>query len=161
MNNIERKLLSVTLTNVNIDLLEEIINATPNPSVAVEIMCGLYVEPNVPQHILKDDVVRTLISFDKWNDNVSYSYEQKKTVYEYFPAGTKKEDVSVENYKSLVCGYSDDAVRIGIVTGEVEIRKDNMRLEQWMKYHATKPYVIKEDELDWTDVPVSKESLSV
>jgi len=142
MNNIERKLLSVTLTNVNIDLLEDIINSTPNPSLAVEILCGLYVAPSVPHYIWRKDILCTLTGYNKWEDKVEFTYEQNKTVYEYFPKAIVKSSINKDNYKALTCSYDEkDAVRLSILLDDIEIKRDSMSLANWQQYHTEKPYV--------------------
>jgi hypothetical protein len=53
MTNIEKALLSTVHPTLEITLLEEIIDATPSSSVATEILCGIYLEPEMPTSVWK------------------------------------------------------------------------------------------------------------
>jgi hypothetical protein len=132
MNNLERKLIELTFPTVNVDSLMEIIVATPNATVATEILCGIYVEPVFIQDKLSPNgVARTFMSYDKWNEQVQYSYLQEEVKYEYFPKSIDKDTITAENYKSLACGYNDDAVRHGVKTGVIETRTDWCSIKDW------------------------------
>ena len=132
MNNLERKLIELTFPTVNVDSLMEIIVATPNATVATEILCGIYVEPVFIQDKLSPNgVARTFMSYDKWNEQVQYSYLQEEVKYEYFPKSIDKDTITAENYKSLACGYNDDAVRHGVKTGVIETRTDWCSVKDW------------------------------
>jgi hypothetical protein len=132
MNNLERKLIELTFPTVNVDSLMEIIVATPNATVATEILCGIYVEPVFIQDKLSPNgVARTFMSYDKWNEQVQYSYLQEEVKLEYFPKSIDKDTITVENYKSLACGYNDDAVRHAVKTGVMETRTDWCSVRDW------------------------------
>jgi hypothetical protein len=133
MNNLERKLIELTFPTVNVDSLMEIIVATPNATVATEILCGVYQEPEFVQNKLSPNgvVARTFISYDKWNEQVEYMYLQEEIKYEYFPKSVDKETITVENYKSLTCGYNDDSYRHGVKTGVMETRTDWCSVGDW------------------------------
>ena len=142
MTNIEKALLSNVFPHVDITLLEEVINATPNTGVATEILCGIYLEPEVPQQVWNDDKTRTYImdSFNKWTGNVSYHYFTPKKISAYFPPEVKKEDITEDNYQSLRCGSGDkDAYHHWLPTSEMEKSTTSMELSKWMKYHDKCP----------------------
>ena len=85
MNKIIQALLETKFPTLNIVDLLEVVGATPNPEVAVEILCGLYEEPKV-EGFGKDtnsEVNRIFLSYDKFNDKVTYSYNKRasKTIY--------------------------------------------------------------------------------
>ena len=136
MNKIMQKLLEVTYPAINTESLLEIVNATPNPEIATEMLCGLYVEPTiVHKRVMSErEGILTFTSFDKWNNRVNYSYLQKDTKSTYFPKGTKVSDVTMENYDSLkVSSSSVDAVYLNIPTGTVSTRTSYTSLEGWEK----------------------------
>lgn len=136
MNKIMQKLLEVTYPAINTESLLEIVGATPNPEIATEILCGLYVEPAIEHKMVvsEREGVLTFMSFDKWNNRVNYSYLQKDTKSTYFPKGTKVSDVTMENFDSLkVSSSSVDAVYLNIPTGTVSTRTSYTSLEGWEK----------------------------
>ena len=131
-----QKLLEVTYPAINTESLLEIVGATPNPEIATEILCGLYVEPAIEHKMVvsEREGVLTFMSFDKWNNRVNYSYLQKDTKSTYFPKGTKVSDVTMENFDSLkVSSSSVDAVYLNIPTGTVSKRTAYTSLEGWEK----------------------------
>lgn len=131
-----QKLLEVTYPAINTESLLEIVGATPNPEIATEILCGLYVEPAIEHKMVvsEREGVLTFMSFDKWNNRVNYSYLQKDTKTSYFPKGTKVSDVTMENYDSLkVSSSHEDAVYLNIPTGTVSKRTSYTSLEGWEK----------------------------
>ena len=136
MNKIMQKLLEVTYPAINTESLLEIVGATPNPEIATEILCGLYVEPAIEHKMVvsEREGVLTFMSFDKWNNRVNYSYLQKDTKTSYFPKGTKVSDVTMENYDSLkVSSSHEEAVYLNIPTGTVSKRTSYTSLEGWEK----------------------------
>jgi len=131
-----QKLLEVTYPAINTESLLEIVGATPNPEIATEILCGLYVEPAIEHKMVvsEREGVLTFMSFDKWNNRVNYSYLQKDTKTSYFPKGTKVSDVTMENFDSLkVSSSHEDAVYLNIPTGTVSKRTSYTSLEGWEK----------------------------
>ena len=85
MNKIIQALLETKFPTLNIVNLLEVVGATPNPEVAVEILCGLYEEPKVEEFgkDINSEVNRVFLSYDKFNDKVTYSYNKRasKTIY--------------------------------------------------------------------------------
>lgn len=131
-----QKLLEVTYPAINTESLLEIVGATPNPEIATEILCGLYVEPAIEHKMVvsEREGVLTFMSFDKWNNRVNYSYLQKDTKTSYFPKGTKVSDVTMENFDSLkVSSSHEEAVYLNIPTGTVSKRTSYTSLEGWEK----------------------------
>lgn len=136
LQKINRKLLEMTYPNVDLNLLEEVISATPNEKTATEILCGLYEEPNIPRVVKQGDEVRTFESYDKWNERVNYTFERKDTKSAYFPKGTKKTDVTLETFDKLKESYKSntDQEHFSIETGTVSTVKNYSSLEDWMRF---------------------------
>ena len=131
-----QKLLEVTYPAINTESLLEIVGATPNPEIATEILCGLYVEPTIVHKMVMSERegILTFTSFDKWNNRVNYSYLQKDTKSTYFPKGTKVSDVTMENFDRLkVSSSHEEAVYLNIPTGTVSKRTSYTSLEGWEK----------------------------
>ena len=129
-----QKLLELTYPTLNVEGLMEIVNATPNPEIATEMLCGLYVEPTIIHKMVVSEGILTFMSFDKWNNRVNYSYLQKDTKSTYFPKGTKVSDVTMENFDRLkVSSSHEEAVYLNIPTGTVSKRTSYTSLEGWEK----------------------------
>jgi len=134
-NVVQKKLLSLMYPSMDVDLLMEVIEATPNPEIATQIMCGLYAEPVIVKDKLYEGIARTLVSYNKWNDTVEYSYQRETTVSAYFPKEVDKKDITLDNYKELACHYdTKDCYSYSIKTGKFETRTDNITLNRWNKY---------------------------
>jgi len=139
MNNLEKRLLELTFPTVNTEALMEIIVATPNPRVATEILCGVYTDPIVSKEkISRDDVMRTFVMYDKWLDQINYSYLQEKTVYEYFPNSVDRDTITLDNYLALRTSYGDNTYRHAIKTGVMEKRGDWTSVADWNKLKDNK-----------------------
>jgi hypothetical protein len=131
-----QELLKMKFPTVDINSLMEIISATPNPEIATEIMCGIYVEPIVGSHTRvqhKNRGVCTFISYDKWTNNLVYSYQEETNDGGYYPKGTVKTDLTLENYKSLKVSSSGDSVWLTIPTGEIRTLKGSTIFQEWME----------------------------
>jgi cobalamin-dependent methionine synthase I len=139
MNKIIEKLLTVTFPNVNIANLLEIVSATPNPTIATEILCGLYEEVKFPSKVRETSSEKrelTFKSYDKWNDKVSYSYTREKTISGYFPENTVKEDITLVNFKERQQDWKSGAnqVCISLKTGEAFLDTSSCSSQTWLGY---------------------------
>lgn len=139
MNKIIEKLLTVTFPTVEINNLLEIVSATPNPELATEILCGLYEEPKLPIKVQDNSVDKkelTFSSYDKWTDKVCYSYIKEKTINGYFPKGTIKEDITLDNFKEKQVDWrsGQDQINISIKTGESILDSSYCSSFDWLRY---------------------------
>ncbi len=141
MNKIIRAALAAKFNPNDVDNLISIINNTPNPNMATEILLGIYECQKIPVRVNNDGVVQTLVKADEWNNTITYSYLRNKEKSAYFPKGTKKEDVTEENFNSLQVEGERD-VWIRIKTSEIEEVTSTCSYEQWLK---AKP-ICKEEE---------------
>ena len=148
MNKIVKALLEAKFPTVNVDDLLEIVNATPNPIVATEVLCGLYKQPDIPEKA-KDshsEVNRTFISFDKYTDLVEYSFNRRK-YKEIWVLKTEADKATFETPD--VKGYykSEKATAVGLteeefdkqytkvlVYGDIDnnVRISKMNLNNWL-----------------------------
>jgi hypothetical protein len=145
-----QELLKMKFPSVDTNSLMEIINATPNPELATEIMCGIYTEPTVGSHTRvkhRDRGLCIFVSYHKWSNEITYAYEQEETKGAYFPKGTLKEDVNMENFNSLKVSSSSDSVWHYIPTGNMLQHKGTMCFASWMEL----PYVFTETEMKIID----------
>ena len=139
MNKIIEKLLTVTFPTVEINNLLEIVSATPNPELATEILCGLYEEPKLPINVQDNSAEKkelTFSSYDKWTDRVCYSYIKEKTINGYFPKGTIKEDITLDNFKEKQVDWrsGQDQINISIKTGESILDSSYCSSSDWLRY---------------------------
>ena len=141
MNKTDKKLLELTYPTIPIDSLIEIVENTPNPTVATEILCSLYVEPDFSGHqkVISNKVEATFKLYDKWRDEVRYTYQSKITKSGYFSKDTKKEDLTLENFETLrvKTGSTTGCEYFSIETGEFETRETSMSLKNWLSCPTT------------------------
>ena len=83
MNNIMRALLEAKFPTLNINNLTEIVNATSNPEVAVELLCGIYYKPAIspkPKEGFKPSLLNIKYKdYNKWDGQIAYTYQTHKT----------------------------------------------------------------------------------
>ncbi len=125
MNKIMQKLLEVTYPTINIESLVEIVNATPNPEIATEMLCGLYVEPTINPQPKKgfrpNETNFTVLGYNKFNQEITYSYHAIPFCEYWVKNG---EEVPAYGEKGLKYEsgmyYSEDvAKKLGITKEEV------------------------------------------
>lgn len=143
---IEKIALSSMYSN-NIDRLMEVITATPNAKIAVETLLGIYEMPVIAKRKEIGKIKATLVSFDKWNDTIHYSYERKKSIGKYVPKDKKEyyENCPIEEYVNFGFKHNDDAIYIYRTTEESETITDTIHLEKWEKAKEW----LTEIEQDW------------
>ena len=143
MEKIIAKLLEVSYPGINTSVLLEIVQATPDPQIATEMLCGLYSYPEIVNTRVmstSSEGVLTFKSYDKWQDKVHYSYEKAETKSGYFPKTIQKKDVTLENFDSLKCSWKEGETHtLYIPTGKMEERESYMSLSSWerLKYAPT------------------------
>jgi len=135
MNKIISKLLSVQFPTVNSKSLMEIINVTPNPELATEILCGLYEEPKLPSEVIGGisykNAVLTLLEYDKWSDKVKFSYTKEKTIGVKISKNTDTSLITLENYKEFQVTDGDKWYHLP--TGEfISHKQDSMYSDSWL-----------------------------
>jgi hypothetical protein len=146
MNKIIQKLLKLTYPQLDVDSIMEVVSATPNAELATEILCGLYVEPEIAftRVMDKTEGVCVFNSYNKWDDKIQYSYNRIETRSAYFPKGTKIADITMENFDSLKCGSSTpECVYLNIPTGVIKPSTSYMSYSKWVDL----PYAPTEGEI--------------
>ena len=108
--------LSTKFNAEQIDTVIEVINATPNPPVAVEILLGLYEEPLFVSRRTVRDIEHIFQSFDKWSNQVSYTYTRNKKISIYINKGTDKSLINKDNYMDFKVPYKDGEVEYMVIT---------------------------------------------
>jgi hypothetical protein len=83
-NSIVTIALSSKFTKEQMEGVLEIVHATPNPEVAVEILLGIYEQPKLPLEPVNpklfDSAKRNMVlkHYDKFNETVSFTYHMMK-----------------------------------------------------------------------------------
>ena len=88
-----RKLLEVSYPGLNIDSLLLVVNATPNPVIATEILCDMYEKPEIGEPGRKflerknsyNEHNITFHSFDIFQEEVTYTYQEKEVKVLFIP----------------------------------------------------------------------------
>lgn len=138
MKKIINALLAVKFPDANIEALLEVVEATPNPTVATEILCGLYEDVELPKYSIpryNNGRIATLKSFDKWEGKGKYVYEDKVTKGGYFPKTVDRVSITIDNFKSLQAAdsmRSDEKIYHHIPTGETKIATSSCSLSDWL-----------------------------
>ncbi|RTL04355.1 hypothetical protein EKK58_10635 [Candidatus Dependentiae bacterium] len=77
MENIARAALALKFPNVDVSNLMEVINATPNPQMAVEILLDCYKPQRIPYQVkTHKGETRTKVGVDYWNSIVKYTSDK-------------------------------------------------------------------------------------
>lgn len=138
-NSIVTIALGSKFTASQIDSVLEIIHATPNPTVAVEILLGIYEEPVLPvapanpQNFERSKRNIVLSGYDKFHETVSYKYLSMKTKSGWIKNG---DDLDIANIASDNRWYENAADSLKIDqkvfkdlytyhTLDVELEKDS------------------------------------
>ena len=121
----------------NAEQMLEIMQETSNPEVALEILLGIYEEPEgfskePSKEFLKDSKSRNrhdieFIKFNKFNEEVHYSYYEKEAYQVWLKEGDKiptYQDVE-DNKKDYLLGmWFEDAVA---ARGQRDLKKEDYR----------------------------------
>ena len=84
MEKIIKIALEAKFPNVDLTNLMDILNATGNVVVAIEILLGIYEEPNIPEAALLYKTPAVFVSFDKYKGSVRYSTDTFTSKNLYF-----------------------------------------------------------------------------
>ena len=126
MNKIIKAALEAKFVGMDVSPVVDVINATPNPIVAAEILLGLYVQPVLPETLpdTKTEVNRKIIDYDRFKNEVEYSYNSREAV-EVWVKKEDKESNNLPDYKSenLLKGYYASEVCKKVSLPEEEFRK--------------------------------------
>ncbi len=126
MNKIIKAALEAKFAGMDVSPVVDVINATPNQIVAAEILLGLYEQPVLPETLpdTKMEVNRKIIDYDRFKNEVEYSYNSREAV-EVWVKKEDKESNNLPDYKSenLLKGYYASDVCKKVSLPEEEFRK--------------------------------------
>lgn len=137
MTSIERVALRTKYSAEQIDNLMEIANATPNSTLAIEIMLDIYEEPTFKQHTLRNDDPNCeceFIRFDKWAGKVWFEYTTEKTCEFRIDKDTDTSMITYENYKEYEVDYNHNNSKwFTVLTGQTKVVTDSTNVSNYRK----------------------------
>ena len=133
------KIIRIALINkypaIDIDSLMEVINQTPNATVATETILGVYEAPEIPltSKVYSSEGLGCFKSFEKYTEKVTYEYDTTTTKTLYFET-QESADACLE--------YDEKVGRDRYSNGTWQIKKEfkvpiiqttTASLETWLK----------------------------
>lgn len=133
MKTLETIALGTIFPENRLESIMEVVAATPNGKVALDILLGIYVEPTLKQTATLNDRLCTLVRYDKWTDKVYYDYHQHKQKHIYVDKDLDTSIITEENYSQYAKKYSDNNV-IGfyVKLSEIEKIQSEVYSETWI-----------------------------
>jgi hypothetical protein len=114
----------------------EVISATPNPQLAIEILLGIRVFTQPPSKGLSYDkkTYYTLKAWNEWTGDIEATYTEERKVGLYLPVDTDVSLVNALNYKEYKVDYlgnDADTKWVTIGTGEMLDKIKTFDMAQW------------------------------
>jgi len=121
----------------------EIVNATPNPIMATEILLNVYTPIVLLPQITSGKQVRTLVSSDEWTNSVTYTYEEEVVKSLYLANDCDTSLVTIDNYKEFEVGYNSNGnyKYFHLPTGEIKTRQNSCGIDEWLSYESKQEMV--------------------
>jgi len=138
MDKIVQVALNATFKPETINALMEVINATPNPVMATELLLGIYEEPELLKVIDDRGTIKTLESVNHWENTVYYSYDEEKIIRFYILPDQDKSEVNLENYEHFEQQWRSghDLQSVQLPTGEMRKCNGSCGVDQWLHYKS-------------------------
>jgi hypothetical protein len=119
---------------MSVDNLLKVIYATPNPEVAMELMLDIHEEPVINQVVVDSNNRKfTFISFNAFERQVNYSYEQNKSVHIYVSKDVNVAEITSENYQEYKKSWGDNTTGHNVILPQMETLYSSMDLLSWNK----------------------------
>ena len=132
-----RAALESKYNGVSVDDLLTVIYNTPSAEVAMELMLGIYEQPELETYVISTNSGNklTLLNYDMFQRTVSYSYEENKKVHIYLEKGIDRTLITHENYLDYKQQYSSgkDLDSMYVILPEMEKNHSSMDLNSWNK----------------------------
>lgn len=119
----------------SVENLLKVIYATSSPEVAMELMLDIYDEPVIEQFVVHDTNGKKLnfMSFNAFEKEVVYSYEQNKTVHIYISKDVDVSEITSENYQDYRKSWGDNTTSHNVILPQMETVYSSMSLSSWSK----------------------------
>jgi hypothetical protein len=134
MKTIETIALGTIFPEKNIEAVMEVVNATPNPPLALNILLGLYEEPMFLDYAKIGDRECIFKHYDKWTNTVHYTYEKNKQKYIYVHKDLDTNVITADNYTEYSVKYSNDTKGFYVTLHELETIDGTVLDYEWVKY---------------------------
>ena len=131
MEQILRVALGTIFPKENIDNILEVIHATPSHDVATAILLGIYEEPALQPDAVINDKDCTLVSYNKWNDQVRYSYLVNDTKHIYIAKDTDTKLITEDNHNDYAVKYSDNCTGFNVKLKAMKTVTSDCYSETW------------------------------
>ena len=138
MEKIMKALLEAKYPTLNADVLLDIANHTPNATVAIEKLCGLYIPYTFEQlgiHKVsrdKEPKEYKLVGINEWTGEVTYEYEYEVSEGFYVPKDIDPSIVlTIDNIKEYESKSHSNSKYIYVKTGTMAIGKTTTSIAHW------------------------------
>ena len=137
MKTAQKKLISGYFSKHSIDpeRLLEVIEATGNPEVAMEILLGCYEQPQIPLKARYGKAEYTFKSFDRWKNEVNCFCVAPERKYIWIGKDVDENLITAANYQEYE--ILDTAVPykgIYVSTGKMVEEQTKFTLSEWLEY---------------------------
>jgi hypothetical protein len=141
MNKITKLALGLSYPQDKISALLEIINATPNPVMATEILLGVHEKVVLPSKVkASNGNIRVLKEANEWKDTVSYGYLKPKRIGSYYPKGTDAKLLNDSNWEKLKAKSSDENTEYLYFNSEImEEQINSCSFKEWFECEDISP----------------------
>jgi hypothetical protein len=121
----------------NVTEIMEIVNATPNPVMAVEILLGVWEKVEIPEIVRRHDIPRYMHNVNYWTDDVNYKYQEEETKHMYVDKDLDTSIITPENYEEYKKNYVEgDTKSFHLKTGVLKERTGSCSIGEWLKSEA-------------------------
>lgn len=136
MKTIQEIALGTIFPKEQVNTILEIVNATENPKVAIELLLGIYEQPYIANYVEHPDKgALSFIQYDKFKDKVYYTYLRKRKVGIYVDKTADESLINADNYKEYEKPYNRDSVKHILVTLDEDERVDgDCYYDTWAKF---------------------------
>ena len=141
MNKITKLALGLSYPQDKISALLEIINATPNPVMATEILLGVHEKVKLASKVkASNGNIRVLKDSNEWTDTVSYGYLKPKRIGSYYPKGTDAKLLNDSNWEKLKAKSSDENTEYLYFNSEImEEQTSSCSFKEWFECEYISP----------------------
>jgi hypothetical protein len=141
MNKITKLALGLSYPQDKISALLEIVNATPNPVMATEILLGVHEKVKLASKVkASNGNIRVLKEANEWTDTVSYGYLKPKRIGSYYPKGTDAKLLNDSNWEKLKAKSSDENTEYLYFNSEImEEQTSSCSFKEWLECEDISP----------------------
>ena len=120
---------------ISVNNLLTVIYNTPNAEIAMEMVLGIYEQPEIEQVVCSEKGVKyTFESYNVFDQEVRYSYSKNKSINIYVGKDVDKTQITHENYQEFRRSWnSNETESFDVVFPEMETIYTEMSLSAWEK----------------------------